>query len=91
MNQGIFSMGENGTVTSELEEAGTHLVEAGGATVRAGEAAVTELEPMITKAPDRFADYAMRHPWLTLMFGASLGVFLTKYVNKRRRMRRFEG
>jgi hypothetical protein len=82
----LNGMGENGTVSSELEEAGTHLVEAGGATVRAGEAAVFEAGEGITKAPDWLADYAMRHPWMTLLFGASLGVFLTAYVSKRRRM-----
>jgi hypothetical protein len=70
-------MGSNGTVTSELEEAGSHLV-------RAGEVAVREAEPAIAKAPDRFVDYARQHPWLTLMFGAACGVFLTKYVQKRR-------
>jgi ElaB/YqjD/DUF883 family membrane-anchored ribosome-binding protein len=65
------------TGRSELEEAGSHLV-------RAGEVAVREAEPAIAKAPDRFVDYARQHPWLTLMFGAACGVFLTKYVQKRR-------
>ncbi len=73
----ISGMGTNGTPTSELEEAGEHLV-------RAGEAVVREAEPAITKAPDRFVDYARQHPWLTLAFGAALGVFLTKYVQRRR-------
>lgn len=70
-------MGTNGTVTTELDEAGEHLI-------RAGEAAIREVEPVVTKAPDRFIDYAHQHPWMTLMFGVAGGVFLTKYVQRRR-------
>ncbi len=72
-----MGMGTNGTVTTELDEAGEHII-------RAGEVAAQEIEPTITKAPSEFLEYARQHPWMTLLFGVAGGVFLTKFVQKRR-------
>jgi hypothetical protein len=71
------SMGENGTVTSELEQAGQHVI-------TAGEAAVTQAEPVVTKAPYQIADFASRNPWITLAFGMFAGAAIWKFVQGRK-------